>query len=141
MFKVCQKCKKKQRTEEFAKCSKRKDGLQAWCRTCNNEANRKCYSTSSVRKEKTRKRVKETKRQTNLFFIEYFSSHPCIDCGETNYLCLDFDHRENKKEDVSRMRGCSLETIKKEIEKCDVRCSNCHRKKTAKEQNWYGNVL
>jgi hypothetical protein len=30
-----------------------------------------------------------------------------------------------------------LNQVKNEIEKCDVRCANCHRRKTAKDFNWY----
>lgn len=30
-----------------------------------------------------------------------------------------------------------LDTLKTEIEKCVVRCANCHAIKTAKDQGWY----
>ena len=29
------------------------------------------------------------------------------------------------------------EHIEEEIDKCDVRCANCHRKKHAREGGWY----
>ena len=43
---------------------------------------------------------------------------------------MDFDHLSDDKVDaVSRLinQGCSWETLLKEIEKCDLICSNCHR--------------
>jgi hypothetical protein len=33
--------------------------------------------------------------------------------------------------------GYSIAKIKEEIEKCEVRCANCHRKVTAQRGNWY----
>ena len=40
--------------------------------------------------------------------------------------------------EVSKLvHGYSSEKIKKEIEKCDVRCANCHIKKTIKQLKWY----
>ena len=61
---------------------------------------------------------------------EYKSNNPCVDCGETNPLVLDFDHvRGEKKRNISDMAHacCSINTIIEEMEKCDIRCSNCHR--------------
>lgn len=66
-----------------------------------------------------------------------------FDCGENDPACLDFDHIKGEKIDsVSQlcMRAYSLNKILKEIEKCELRCANCHRKKTAKDFNWYKNI-
>ena len=45
----------------------------------------------------------------------------------------------DKHRDVAYMiqNGYAWETIAKEIEKCEVRCANCHRRKTARERGFY----
>ena len=66
---------------------------------------------------------------------DYLSSHPCVDCGEPDIEVLDFDHvRGVKFKDVSALvyTAYSLRTIIREIEKCDIRCANCHRRKNRK---------
>lgn len=57
-------------------------------------------------------------------------SVPCADCGENFHYCqMDFDHVRGEKLDcVSRLK--SRNTLLTEIEKCDVVCANCHRKRT-----------
>lgn len=56
----------------------------------------------------------------------------CSRCDESDPVALDFHHRtpESKFLTVSQMvsRGYGLEALMIEIEKCDVLCSNCHRK-------------
>lgn len=56
----------------------------------------------------------------------------CCNCEENDPRCLDFHHRNplEKTNGISRMVNChmSLDTILEELEKCDVICSNCHRK-------------
>lgn len=58
--------------------------------------------------------------------------------GEKDILVLDFDHikQEDKKYNISVLihKGISLDTIKKEMEICQVLCANCHRRKTSKER-------
>lgn len=56
----------------------------------------------------------------------------CVDCGVNNHIVLDFDHLHDKKYNISRMihDGFSWKAIKKEIEKCEVVCANCHRIRT-----------
>jgi len=36
--------------------------------------------------------------------------------------------------------GHSTASILEEINKCVIRCSNCHRKKTAKDFSWYKDI-
>ncbi len=60
-----------------------------------------------------------------------------MDCGETNPLVLDFDHVIGEKimniSDMSRT-SYSRETLMNEIDKCEVRCANCHRIVTDKRR-------
>jgi len=59
-------------------------------------------------------------------------SSGCADCGITNHIVLDFDHLRDKKYNISRMvhDGFTWKQIKKELEKCEVVCANCHRIRT-----------
>ena len=54
---------------------------------------------------------------------------------------LEFDHRGEipKLKAVSSLMRLRvpLKIIIEEINKCEVRCANCHRKKTAKRFKWY----
>lgn len=34
-------------------------------------------------------------------------------------------------------QGASVERIETEIKHCDVRCANCHRRRTIKQLGWY----
>jgi len=66
------------------------------------------------------------------WYLEIKSRHKCIKCGEPHPACLDFHHRDgtSKNDVVSSMVGNKRpkKVILEEIEKCDVLCSNCHRK-------------
>lgn len=73
--------------------------------------------------------------------VGYLQSHGCSDCGETDWRVLEFDHRdpETKSSSVADLvtNNANMKRIWEEIEKCDVRCANCHRRKTAIDNNWY----
>ena len=67
---------------------------------------------------------------------------PCTDCG-VRYptRVMDFDHvRGIKSSNVSNMVGRSvgINTLKTEIAKCDVVCSNCHRLRHIELENIAG---
>jgi len=56
-----------------------------------------------------------------------------------NALVLEFDHRDQstKRMPVSEMmRDYAWQQIALEIEKCDVRCANDHRRRTARQLGW-----
>lgn len=70
----------------------------------------------------------------------YLSSHPCIDCGQTDIRVLEFDHvHGNKSASITNLlkNVAPRETIEAEIAKCEVRCVNCHRIKTSERGNWW----
>ena len=90
------------------------------------------YYCNPVQKEKTQNRLRD-KRSKNLKFIqEYKQNSGCVDCGEHYpYYVLQFDHvRGEKSGNISKMVNETLETIKTEIEKCEVVCANCHMFRT-----------
>ena len=55
---------------------------------------------------------------------------PCIICGESEPVCIDFHHvnPDEKELAVSQMNGWPKDKILAEISKCVTICSNCHRK-------------
>ena len=64
--------------------------------------------------------------------MDYFAIHPCADCGERDPLVLEFDHLRDKRFNIgSALPYRNWETILAEIEKCEVVCANCHRRRTA----------
>lgn len=70
---------------------------------------------------------------------QYLAAHPCVDCGESDPVVLQFDHLRDKRTEISKMlrRGFTWTTIELEIAKCDVRCASCHRRRTAMERGYY----
>lgn len=61
----------------------------------------------------------------------YLKSHPCVDCGERDPIVLQFDHLRDKLFTIGEVarRSLSLRRVIAEVEKCEVRCANCHFRK------------
>ena len=79
-------------------------------------------------------------RQRNLDWVYgVLEESECVDCGLADMTVLEFDHVGPKREAVLVLAwtGYSLDSIKREIEQCEVRCANCHRRKTAAERGQY----
>jgi len=94
-----------------------------------------CYTCNQCLTNK----YKEIKDRGNDLIYTYLIDNPCMDCGEKDPTVLEFDHRnpETKLYNISEMPKHKLDSIIKEIEKCDIVCANCHKRRTAKQQNWY----
>lgn len=74
-------------------------------------------------------RVRETRREKK----DWLDSQKvkCERCPETHIACLEFHHRNPAEKDFLlsvAVAKYSLDRIKAEAAKCDVLCSNCHRK-------------
>ena len=72
----------------------------------------------------------------------FLSGKECADCGEVDPVVLEFDHieRTEKFKTIARMLSghYSWSSLEKEIRKCDVRCANCHRRKTYRQLTGFG---
>lgn len=124
-MKRCSKCGEEKSEEEFY-------ARHYWCKKCDIE-----YMKRPESRRKDKERRTRWVEQKGDYIDAYKREHPCVDCGEKDIDVLEFDHvRGKKRRGISDMknRSCSLETLKKEIKKCDVRCSNCHRKRHIKER-------
>lgn len=140
----CAICKQEKDESEYNKKNNRKDGLQVHCRECNRQRS-SCYYHSNQPKHKatTYERKKKVVAENRKLVYDHYLTHPCVDCGETDPLVLELDHTRDKDMAVSQAahRGWSKKRLLEEIAKCVVRCANCHRRKTAKDQGWYKDFL
>ncbi len=136
--KGCTICHEIKPLEAFTIRSKNKDGHTSRCRACVNTANKRRYMNRSRHyRERLKEFNKKLKDDRAEKVFNYLTEHPCVDCGESDPVVLEFDHRDHatKRLAVAQMieRRYSWQAIVIEIEKCDVRCANCHRRKTSRQ--------
>lgn len=55
-----------------------------------------------------------------------------VDCAIRDLRVLEFDHVGPKRGNVFQLarRGCSFEVLEDELSQCEIRCANCHRRRT-----------
>lgn len=115
-------------------------GRSPYCRACQKEYCKAHYRrfghAHNIRRYANQKRYRK-RNATKLW--EYLSEQTCVDCGESDKRVLEFDHvRGDKIESVGVLcaQGISWRRVVAEIAKCDVRCANCHRRRTARQFGW-----
>ncbi len=132
-MRACTKCGKVKPLEAFPPVRRGEAKLQTWCRQCFAEANARNYRKNHER-EKTRlvRQVGARRSEVQKNIVEYLREHPCVDCGETDIVVLEFDHIAEKVANISAYAGGgrTWARVKAEIDKCEVRCASCHRRKT-----------
>jgi len=137
--KKCPRCGEIKFFTEYNKSTTRKDGIAVYCTECSKIRGKKYYKDNENRRKQIKDRRYLLKLANKQFIKEYLSTHPCVDCGESDPLVLDFDHVQGEKRfNLARGKDYKeLKDLKIEIDKCEVRCGNCHRIKTAKERGYY----
>jgi hypothetical protein len=139
--KKCQLCGDNKKLKNFNKSKATPDGYNNNCRDCSKSRSKKYYSENRehhirvISKRNKKKRIEDMCKVHRILKI-----NGCIDCGNNDPRVLDFDHKDDsdKKGNLSEMIGkYSWKTIENEINKCDVRCSNCHRIRTAEQFGYY----
>ena len=136
----CSMCGEFKPAELFAFRNMKAGSRQDHCRRCHAAyrrahyvANRADYIQRAIVQVRGRRAVNRQE------IYDYLLRHPCIDCGERDVLVLEFDHRDP----ALKWKGVGVLVMTKrwqrvlaEIEKCDVRCVNCHRRRTAAQFGW-----
>lgn len=139
--KKCCICKRTRLEKFFNKRTKSRDGLQPHCKDCNREKSHAYYLRHFEKhKQVILDRNRRVRREQSVRVFDYLATHPCVDCGEADPVVLEFDHVRGEKilAVCSMVRaGYSWKKIDAEITKCDVRCANCHRRKTARDEGYY----
>lgn len=137
----CVHCKQMKTENNFSWSNKDKGIRNNRCKEC-----QKAYSTTHYEKTKETylERQRKNRDRNKKYICDYLSKHPCIDCGESDIVVLQFDHKnpllKEKYGDIIS-HGIndkwSMKKLNKEIEKCCVRCANCHIKRHARENQSY----
>jgi hypothetical protein len=159
MSKVCTQCEEEKPFSEFYKSSKNTALRKASCKVCCREVSRaygKAHydkDVSSARSlawlaahpgkvseysKKHYRKGKATGSSIMGWLLHEYTGTPCLDCGGVFEWCaMDFDHRpeEIKEFGVTTLASRAanpknIAKVEKEIAKCDIVCSNCHRVRT-----------
>ena len=122
--------------EDFAWHRRDKGQRQHHCRACQAEYRRERYLRNRRRYiERSQRRKQELWAERTQLLLGYFAAHPCLDCGETDAVVLEFDHLRDKRFSIgAKLATHTWADILEEIAKCDVVCANCHRRRTAQRR-------
>jgi hypothetical protein len=129
----CGRCGELKLVQEFAWRRKSLGQRHNYCRPCHAAYHRQQYLANRQRYiDQAQANKRRARREKTEQLLAYFATHPCVDCGETDPLVLEFDHvSDDKSFEVARaMSDRAWSAILDEIAKCEVVCANCHRRRT-----------
>lgn len=138
-MKLCTRCKENLDFDKFSANKSTKDGLQTNCIECMRKYRREHYH-----KNKNQYYDRNTKTNAKLTeIILVLKNKGCLDCG-VKYpgepWLIEFDHLQDKQFNISTLRKSgSVTKLRSELEKCEVVCVICHRRRTAKRGGWKEN--
>lgn len=96
------------------------------------------FNVEKNKKEKPERRSAKSKKEVQEMLGKIKEQNGCTDCKQKYpWYVLDFDHVYGKKvANIGQMLNYfSVEDILKEVAKCDIVCSNCHRERTYQRKN------
>lgn len=129
----CSRCGEHKQVDEFAWRRKAINQRDTYCRPCRSAYGKEHYHANRERYlEQADALKRQLVRARTELILEYFAAHPCVDCGNSDPVVLEFDHLRDQSFNVSTGLACkSWAKVIREIEKCEVVCCNCHRRRTA----------
>lgn len=144
--KYCNKCNKAKSTADFHKQYAKKSGFTSKCKDCCREYGRQYFQKNKEKFQERKRNYRKQRRE----LIQSFKDKPCMDCEiQYPYYVMEFDHRKpedkeflisqavwgyksqsGKRRKIKSSDAVGEDRLLKEIDKCDVVCSNCHRIRT-----------
>ena len=137
---LCSACGEDKPAAAFSFADAARRSLNSYCRPCHAAYRHAHYLANKA--DYVRRAIAQLNAhrvQNRRGVLAYLSTHPCVDCGIVDRRVLEFDHRDpsQKLAHVGKLiMGKRWARVLAEIEKCDVRCVNCHRRKTARDFGW-----
>ena len=144
-MKKCTVCGIEKDTSLYYVKNKESGKLHSQCKSCYAVKRKYFYDLHYAKygdqyRQRARTRKARIKMLSQDKLYEYLKDRSCSSCGFSDIRALDFDHLDPHKKKFTIARGVnegySWDTIKKEIKKCRILCSNCHRIWTAEQFNW-----
>jgi hypothetical protein len=127
---LCQKCNEYKLLNQFAWRNHSKGTYQPYCRACT-KIRDKSRNLHARYKEQNRINRKIRKAQLRIFLRKLKLFLGCKICGYKRCSrALELHHLyDNKDKCISHLAqsGTSISRLKKELRKCVILCSNCHR--------------
>lgn len=129
----CYRCGAIKAAEEFSWRRKTNGQRDSFCRPCRSAYGKEHYAANRQRYINQAQVIKQRLRlERTQYLIDFFEQHSCTDCGESDPVVLEFDHLRDKRFSIgSKLCTATWNDILAEIQKCEVVCANCHRRRTA----------
>jgi hypothetical protein len=140
LYRTCTKCFLEKPIEDFPWKYKALGKRHTVCKECTAKRSNDWYQDnrdSHIQNVMANKNADRDRARQ--FILDYLLTHPCVDCGETDPAVLEFDHVRGKNIAIATLvrDGVTIDRLQREIDLCEVRCANCHRKKTAKDRGFF----
>ncbi len=127
--KTCTKCRITKSITEFNFRNLTKNIRLSYCRECGKELTKSHYARNKQQYLEKNLRSFHKRRE----YARKMKDCSCADCGmKYPYYVMDFDHGEDEVKEfgLNSLGRITLSVLKREINKCDVVCANCHRERT-----------
>jgi len=145
MTKICTKCNIEKDEQDFRIRNKSKNKRSCWCKSCFSLYEREKWKNSPTVRSRHNDQLNSRRIRNSQYVWDFLKLHPCVDCGNSNPIVLEFDHRNPNDKSYNicdlTFNASNIDLLKIEIDKCDVVCSNCHKIRTAKQFDFYKNII
>lgn len=123
---ICQKCLIDKNVNSFG--VKLNNKTQSYCKECQRAYQKIWYSKN--RKHKINQSIKNKQKHYN-WYRQFKQKLKCELCDENHPACLEFHHKDRKEKLFnisSAVSDYGKNKLLSEISKCQILCSNCHKK-------------